>query len=115
MEKKLLARKRDGGASGAWTKTGLGESVGENEKPRELPADMLASEAQSFSGTPTNGNEPKGVLLAMAWTAIETLLARNEARIFAGNGLVAVIFGDTDFSKTDGLVPTVLAEKESND
>lgn len=110
MTKKLLAMTRGGVVNGVWTNTVSAVSVGESESPPDTPADMLASEAQSSSGTYENGNEPKSVLLAMAWTAIETLLARNEAKIFVGNGSVAVFFHRTDLSKVDGLVPTVLAE-----
>ena len=56
-----------------------------------------------------HGEEPNEVLLAMVWSAVETLLARGDARLFVGNGEVAVVFANT--TKTDaGLVPMVYAK-----
>jgi hypothetical protein len=55
-----------------------------------------------------HGEEPSSILLQTIWSSVETLLARGEARLFVGNGEVAVIFLETE--KTDkGLVPTVFA------
>lgn len=53
-----------------------------------------------------HGEEPKEILLALVWSAVETLLERGDAKIFVGKGEVAVVFANT--SKTDdGLVPTL--------
>lgn len=56
-----------------------------------------------------HGEEPNEILLAMIWSATETLLARGDARLFVGNGEVAIVLART--TKTDkGL--EVLAVKE---
>lgn len=50
-----------------------------------------------------HGEEPTELLLAVAWSQIETLLERGQARLFVGNGEVAVIFANT-LKTDDGLV-----------
>ena len=88
------------------------ESVGGSASVQEPRSDMLASGRQSSPNTPPpmESGEPKAVLLALAWSPIETLLARKEARIFVGKDAVAVFFHRT--ALRDGLVPTeeVLAD-----
>jgi len=73
---------------------------------------------QSSGGTTPlmkSGEEPKSLLLAMLWTALETLLARGDARIFVGKGTIAIFLHATDLVPHLGLVPTdkteVLAEQ----
>lgn len=108
MTKKLLATKPDGVENGGtMTKGDLGVSVGESGTGSGKTADMLASEAGNLSDMPTltSGGEPKSVLLALAWSPIETLLANGEARMFVGRDSVAVIFKHTNHLPTVGLVP----------
>lgn len=104
MTKSLLAMKVVGAESGAKTRGGFVGSVGESGHRNEPPADMLASAPPNSKSTFESGSEPSSVLLAMAWTAIETLLAREQARLFVGNGEVAVIFANTSYSETEGLL-----------
>jgi hypothetical protein len=72
---------------------------------------------QSSPGTKKrmkHGEETNEILLAMVWSAVETLLAREKARLFVGNGEVAVIF--LEAAKTDkGLVPTVFANTSTSE
>lgn len=53
-----------------------------------------------------NGDEPTELLLALAWSPIETLQARGLVRVFVGNGAVAVFFHQTELAPHLGLVPT---------
>jgi hypothetical protein len=51
-----------------------------------------------------HGQEPTEVLLTLLWSQVETLLERGEARLFVGNGEVAIVLANT--LKTDeGLMP----------
>lgn len=88
------------------------EFVGGKEMPTERKLDMSAKGTkQSLQGTKKSmkhGEEPKEILLAIIWSAVETLLERGEARLFTGHGEVAIVLART--SKTDdGLVPTLSA------
>jgi len=53
-----------------------------------------------------NGEEPTALLLALAWSPIETLQARGLIRVFVGSGGVAVFFHHTELIPGFGLVPT---------
>jgi len=53
-----------------------------------------------------SGEEPTELLLALAWSPIETLQARGLARVFVGNGAVAVFFHKAELLPYLGLVPT---------
>jgi hypothetical protein len=55
-----------------------------------------------------NGEEPDTILLAMIWSAVETLQKRGKARLLVGKktGSVAIILANTTYSESDGLVPT---------
>jgi hypothetical protein len=91
------------------------EFVGEKEMPTERKSGMSAKGTKKSSlGTKKpmkHGEEPKEILLAIIWSAVETLLARGEARLFTGKGEVAIVLART--SKTDdGLVPTLSADLE---
>lgn len=64
---------------------------------------------QSLSDTEPvmkSGEEPTELLLQLAWSPIETLQRRGLARVFVGNGAVAVFFHKTDLAPHLGLVPT---------
>ena len=52
------------------------------------------------------GEEPTELLLALAWSPIETLQARGLAKVFVGKGAVAVFFHRADLVPHLGLVPT---------
>ena len=54
------------------------------------------------------GGEPTELLLALAWSPIETLQARGLARVFVGKGAVCVFFHKTELVPHLGLVPTDL-------
>jgi len=62
---------------------------------------------QDISPLLKNGDEPTELLLALAWSPIETLQARGMAKVFVGNGAVAVFFHNTELLASIGLVPTV--------
>jgi len=89
------------------------EFVGGKEMPTERKLDMSAKgtkqSSQDTKKSMKHGEEPKEILLAIIWSAVETLLERGEARLFTGNGEVAIVLART--SKTDdGLVPTLAAD-----
>ena len=68
---------------------------------------------ESLNTLPTvmkSGEEPTELLLALAWSPIETLQARGLVKVFVGNGAVAVFFHKTELIPHLGLVPT---DKES--
>jgi hypothetical protein len=93
----------------------LGEFVGDKEMLIErrfvMSAKGTKQSSQDTKKHMKHGEEPREILLQMAWSAVETLLARGDARLFVGNGEVAVIFANT--SKTDeGLVPTLPLETQ---
>ena len=88
------------------------ECVGGNEMPTERSVDMSAKGIKKSSHdtkkSMKHGEEPRELLLAIIWSAVETLLDRREARLFTGNGEVAIVLAKT--SKTeDGLVPILPA------
>lgn len=65
---------------------------------------------QNLPSTPTvmkSGEEPTELLLRLVWSPVETLQARGVAKVFLGNGRIAVIFENTEISPEIGLVPTV--------
>lgn len=65
---------------------------------------------QNLPSMPTvmkSGEEPTELLLRLVWSPLETLQARGVARVFVGNGRIAVIFENTAISPEIGLVPTV--------
>ena len=53
-----------------------------------------------------SGEEPTELLLALAWSPIETLQKRGLARVFVGNGAVAIFLHKTELVPHLGLVPT---------
>jgi hypothetical protein len=55
------------------------------------------------------GGEPKDLLLALLWSPLETLLARGDARLFVGQGTIAIFLHGVDLVPHLGLV---LADKE---
>lgn len=57
-----------------------------------------------------SGEEPTELLLQLVWSPVETLQARGLARVFVGNGAVAIFLHNTDLIPLLGLVPT---DKES--
>ena len=61
---------------------------------------------QDISPLLKNGDEPTELLLALAWSPIETLQARGLVKVFVGNGAVAVFFHKTELIPHLGLVPT---------
>ena len=86
--------------------------VGGKEMPTERKLDMSAKgtkqSSQDTKKSMKHGEEPKEILLAIIWSAVETLLERGDARLFTGNGEVAIVLART--SKTgDGLVPALAA------
>lgn len=52
------------------------------------------------------GGEPTELLLALAWSPIETLAARGLAKVFVGKGAICVFFHHTELLPHLGLVPT---------
>jgi hypothetical protein len=54
-----------------------------------------------------SGEEPPELLLALAWSPIETLQRLGLAKVFVGSGAVAVIFQNTSLLPEKGLVPTL--------
>lgn len=54
----------------------------------------------------SSGEEPTELLLQLVWSPLETLQARGLARVFVGNGAVAIFLHKTDLVPYLGLVPT---------
>ena len=52
------------------------------------------------------GGEPTELLLALAWSPIETLAARGLVKVFVGKGAICVFFHQTELVPHLGLVPT---------
>lgn len=65
---------------------------------------------QPTANTMKSGEEPTELLLALVWSPVETLQQRGLARVFVGNGAVAIFLHQTDLVPHLGLVPT---EKKS--
>lgn len=79
--------------------------------PTERQLDMSEKEVKpknlsDISPLLKNGDEPTELLLALAWSPIETLVSRGLARVFVGKGAVAIFLHETDLVPHLGLVPT---------
>ena len=61
------------------------------------------------------GGESKDLLLALLWSALETLLARGDARLFVGKGTIAIFLHGTELAPHLGLVPTDKTEVLAGD
>lgn len=101
-----MARKLDGEGNGGTTKRDYAVSVGANGTPNVLRDAMLAGGQASSNPTFESGSEPTGVLLAMIWSAAETLIARGEAKLLASGkgGGVAILLPNANYDKERGLV-----------
>jgi len=55
----------------------------------------------------TSGAEPTELLLQLVWSPTETLMKRGKAKLFVGNGAVAIVLIDVTYDPLIGIVPTV--------
>lgn len=53
-----------------------------------------------------SGDEPTELLLQLAWSPLETLIRRGNAKLFSGDGAICVVLLATQFDENLGLVPT---------
>jgi len=60
----------------------------------------------------SSGEEPTELLLAVAWSAIETLAKRGNAKIYVGKNAVAVFLHNVRLDEQRGLVPTLPTEEQ---
>jgi hypothetical protein len=59
----------------------------------------------------SSGEEPTELLLAVAWSAIETLAKRGKVKIYVGRNAVAVFFHNVRLDEQRGLAPTLPTEE----
>ena len=69
-------------------------------------------EEKNSDGMPTvltNGAEPIGLLLQLVWSPTETLMKLGKARLFVGEGEVAIVLANTIYDRDKGLAECGLA------